>query len=142
MNGLTRKLMTLALASALAAPVALLAAEITPAAPDSHHPANEQPAVVSAPPAQPAQNSAAQLQERMQTRMRAMQQITDPQARMSMMMVQMQDMDEMMKGMNCPMAENMGGKAMMGGGGMKGHGMRTRMGGASSAAAMPGSPAK
>ena len=99
MNGLTRKLMTLALASTLAAPVALLAADLTPDAHDSHHLANEQPAVVTTPP---ASNSPAQLQERMQTRMRAMQQITDPQARMSMMMVQMQDMNEMMKNMPKP----------------------------------------
>jgi hypothetical protein len=45
----------------------------------------------------------------MQTRMAAMQKSTDPQARMPMMMEQMQDMQAMMKDMNaaCPMAGGM-----------------------------------
>lgn len=57
----------------------------------------------------------------MQTRMDAMQKTTDPQARMPMMVEQMQDMQAMMKDMNagCSMVGSMAGKGgmgMMGGG--------------------------
>ena len=85
MNVRPSKLMKLILASTIAAPIALFAAET-------------------------AQNTPNQIMEKMQVRMRAMQQINDPQARMSMMMAQMQDMQEiqgMMMGMKsgCPMAD-------------------------------------
>lgn len=98
MNVRPSKLMKLILASTIGAPIALFAAET-------------------------AQNTPNQIMEKMQVRMRAMQQINDPQARMSMMMAQMQDMQEiqgMMMGMKsgCPMADGnhgMGGPGMMGG---------------------------
>lgn len=126
MNARPNKLMKLLMASVMAAPIALFAAEA-------------------------AQNMPNQIMERMQVRMRAMQQINDPQARMSMMMAQMQDMQDMqgmMMGMKsgCPMAEGsqgMSGPGMMGGGSggmMEGH-MHGHMG-SGTAEIVPGNPAK
>lgn len=118
MKAQPNRLLKLLLASAIAAPIALFAAET-------------------------AQNTPNQIMEKMQVRMRAMQQIDDPQARMSMMMAQMQDMQEMqamMMGMKsgCPMAE---GSQGMGGPGMMSGNMHGHMG-SGAAKAMPGNPAK
>ena len=109
MKTLSHNAIKLILISALAAPVALFAAENAADDHASHHPAEVRSAGAAA---SVAPRSVDQLHEQMQVRMRAMQQITDPQARAAIMAVQMQDMQEMMPGagIGCPMA---GRKGMM-----------------------------
>ncbi len=123
MRNLSRNIAKLILISAFAAPAALLAADKA-AAPDPHHPTPVQSAKT---PDKPTQAAAGQIQERMHARMLAMQNTSDPQARQTMMMAQMQDMTDMMTlmGSGCPMMQGMGG--MMGGqGGMMGQPMNEK----------------
>ena len=117
MNNLSHNIAKLILISAFAAPAALLAADKAIPS-DPHHPTPEQSAKT---PDKTTQAAAGQIQERMHARMLAMRNTSDPQARQTMMMAQMQDMTDMMKlmGSGCPMMQGMGD--MMGGqGGMMG----------------------
>jgi len=121
MNAFSRTSITIALATALSAPLALYAAEQTAGDHNSHHPAQIAAGTGTMSTQQGQDQMQAQMQTRMQGmmgRMQAMQQTTDPQARMPIMMAQMQDMQAMMKdmGMACPMASGMGGQGMMGNG--------------------------
>jgi hypothetical protein len=121
MKTLSHNVTKLILITALASPIALLAAEQSTEAHDSHHP-DKIP--VKAAPAKPAPFS--QIQERMHARMLAMQNTADPAARQTMMMAQMQDMTTMMTtmGTGCPMAtQGKGAQGMMGEShaGMMGH---------------------
>lgn len=125
MNLKTTRPMKLLLAFAFAAPIASFAAGM---AADDHAKPNSAQAQKAETTTKMEQSAPNEIMERMQLRMRAMQQVSDPQARMSMMMAQMQDMQEvqgMMMGMSsgCPMAggsQGMHGRGMMGGG-MHGH---------------------
>lgn len=117
MNNLSHNIAKLILISAFAAPAALLAADKAIPS-DPHHPTPVQSAKT---PDKTTQAAAGQIQERMHARMLAMRNTSDPQARQTMMMAQMQDMTDMMKlmGSGCPMMQGMGD--MMGGqGGMMG----------------------
>lgn len=117
MNNLSHNIAKLILISAFAAPAALLAADKAIPS-DPHHPTPVQSAKT---PDKTTQAAAGQIQERMHARMLAMRNTSDPQARQTMMMAQMQDMRDMMKlmGSGCPMMQGMGD--MMGGqGGMMG----------------------
>ena len=117
MNNLSHNIAQLILISAFAAPAALLAADKAIPS-DPHHPTPVQSAKT---PDKTTQAAAGQIQERMHARMLAMRNTSDPQARQTMMMAQMQDMTDMMKlmGSGCPMMQGMGD--MMGGqGGMMG----------------------
>lgn len=124
MKSLSHKAIKLVLVSAFAAPLALFAAENATDDHASHHPAVAQSENI---PVQVAPRSFEQLQQKMQVRMRAMQQITDPPARAAIMAAQMQDMQEMMQGagIGCPMAGRMG--TMMGMMGMGGGMMHNNM---------------
>ena len=145
MNKLSRKILQVALISAMASPLTLLAADQATDDHNSHHPA---PAQSAATPKKSAQNQFDHIQENMQARMLAMQNTSDPETRQAMMMAQMADMSSMMAGMTsgCPMAQGMmgGGKGgmmsgMMGGG--KG-GMMNGQKGGMMGDNMPGKPAK
>ena len=123
MKTLSRNIAKLILISAFAAPAALLAADKA-AAPDPHHPTPVQSAKT---PDKTTQAAAGQIQERMHARMLAMRNTSDPQARQTMMMAQMQDMTDMMTlmGSGCPMMQGMGD--MMGAqGGMMGKPMNEK----------------
>lgn len=123
MKTISHRAIKLVLISALATPFALFAAENAADDHASHHPsAVERPEVATAPV---TARSFEQLQEQMQVRMRAMQQITDPQARAAIMAAQMQDMQQMMQGagIGCPMMAGMGMMTGMMGGGMMNNGM-------------------
>ncbi len=115
MKTLTRNTMQLLLISVLSVPLAVLAADKPDEAHDSHHPAVTQTSDAAA---QTTPISPDLLRDRMETRLRAMQQVNDSQARLSMMMAQMQDINDMMKAMGagCPMMEGMmgGGETMPG----------------------------
>lgn len=106
MTTLSRKIFQVALISALASPLSLLAADKPAIDHDSHHPA-QVPAKMMNEDA--AQNSTSQLRENMHARMLAMRNTSDPEARQAMMMAQMADMSTMMAGMgsDCPMAHGM-----------------------------------
>ena len=100
MKPLSRKLLMISLATALSAPVALLAVEKTALVNPPHD----------------------QMQARMQTmqaRMQAMQN-SEGEARMPMMAAQMDDMQAMMKdfGADCPMGAGRGNMGMQGQQGM------------------------
>lgn len=115
MKNLSHHIAKLTFITAIAAPVALFAAEKAPADHEVHH-----PTAVQSPktPDKPTPVDVGQIQERMHTRMLAIQNTGDPQARQEMMMAQMQDMMTMMES-GCPMMQDMG--SMMGGqGGMMG----------------------
>lgn len=126
MNAFSRKFAQIALIAIFASPVTLLAADIDANDHNSHHPAQAQAAATTDKSTQETGN---QIQERMQTRMLAMRNTSDPAARQDMMMAQMQDMSAMMANMGtgCPMMAQgmMGGKGgMMGSkGGMMGDNM-------------------
>lgn len=113
MKTATRKTVKFILVSAFVVPAALFAAENAVDDHAGHHPVEARPAERAG---AVAQNSFDQLQERMQVRMRAMQQLSDPQARSALMTAQMQDMQETLKGVGCPMAGTRGanGMGMMG----------------------------
>jgi hypothetical protein len=117
MKNLSRNIAKLILISAFSAPATLLAADKL-AAPDPHHPNTVQSVKT---PDKQTQVATGKIQERMHARMLAMQNTSDPHARQTMMMDQMQDMMDMMRimGSGCPMLQGMGD--MMGGqGGMMG----------------------
>lgn len=118
MKTLFKRIATFILVSAIAAPVAALAADKA-ANPDPHHPAQVQSVKA---PDKPSQAALGQVQERMHARMLAMRNTSDQQARQDMMMAQMQDMTEMMAmtGSRCPMMQGMmGGQGGMMDGPMK-----------------------
>lgn len=106
MRNLSSHIAQVLLISVFAAPTALLAAD-----PDPHHP-DRTPSVRKVDPS--AQTNVAEIHERMQTRMLAMRNTGNPQARQDMMLAQMQDMMSMMQmmGSGCPMMGGQGG--MMG----------------------------
>jgi hypothetical protein len=107
MRNRSHNLAKLILISAFSAPISLFAADKT-VDQDPHHPA---PVQSPKTPDKPTQDATSQIQERMHARMLAMQNTSDPQARQTMMMAQMQDMTERMTvmGSGCPMMQAMGG---------------------------------
>lgn len=132
MNTLSRNLLKLAVTTALAVPIGLLAADKPVEGTASHPQERGQTAAPSGNSTQSIQAHRKAQMQAMQARMQAMKKSSDPHARMSMMTAQMQDMQAMMKDMGggCPMADGQGGMGMMGdgGAGMMGDDMHRGMG--------------